>query len=44
MTYINAMTLGLDSGGAKSVASARPAVWVVCKPAPTNKKEKADAN
>ena len=38
MKYIKPTTLGRDSGGDKSVAKANPAVWVVCIPAPTNRK------
>ena len=38
ITYIRPTTLGCDSTGARSVARASPAVWVVCKPAPTSKK------
>jgi len=36
MTYMSAMTRGLTCSGAMSVASASPAVCVVCSPAPTN--------
>ena len=36
-----AVARGRLSGGAKSVASARPAVWVRCRPAPTSKKASA---
>ena len=43
MTYIKPTTLGCDSFGAKSVASARPTVCTVCKPAPTRRKEKPAA-
>jgi len=38
MTYISPTTRGWDSTGARSVASARPAVCVVCSPAPTIRK------
>ena len=37
ITHIRPTTLGWSSTGAKSVAKARPTVWVVCKPAPTSK-------
>ena len=36
-------TLGCLSGGERSVASARPTVWVVCRPAPTSRKASAAA-
>ena len=39
----NATTLGCLSGGERSVASARPTVCVVCKPAPTNRNASAAA-
>ena len=35
ITYISPTTLGRLSGGARSVASARPAVCTVCRPMPT---------
>ena len=38
ITYISATTRGRDSGVARSVANASPAVCVVCMPAPTSKK------
>jgi hypothetical protein len=41
ITYISATTRGRVSAGAKSVASARPAVCVVCKPAPTKRNARA---
>ena len=41
ITYINPTTLGCDSTGARSVASASPTVCVVCMPAPTSKKAMA---
>ena len=44
ITYIKPTTLGRDSGDAKSVASASPTVWVVCKPAPTKRKATAAPN
>ena len=37
ITYIRPTTLGCDSVGARSVASASPAVCVVCRPAPTSR-------
>ena len=42
ITYISATTRGRDFSGAISVASARPAVWVICEPAPTSKKASAE--
>ena len=44
ITYIKPTTLGRDSGGAKSVASASPTVCVVCKPAPTKRNATAAPN
>src|SRR3990167_1665852 len=38
ITYIRPTTRGCDSTGARSVASASPAVWVMCRPAPTSRK------
>ena len=43
MTYISAMTRGRTCSGARSVASASPAVCVVCSPAPTSKNANAEA-
>ena len=41
ITYIRPTTRGCDSTGARSVASASPAVCVVCSPAPTSRKASA---
>ena len=41
ITYKSATTRGRFSSVARSVANARPAVWVVCIPAPTRRKAKA---
>ena len=38
ITYIRATTRGRAAAGARSVASARPAVCTVCAPAPTSRK------
>ena len=40
-TYSSATTRGRVAGGARSVASARPAVCVVCTPAPSSRKPSA---
>ena len=37
ITYISATTRGRLSAGDTSEASAKPAVWVICMPAPTHK-------
>jgi hypothetical protein len=39
-----ATTFGNDSGGARSVARARPTVCVVCRPAPTSRNDSAAPN
>ena len=41
MTYISATTRGRVFSSARSVANARPAVWVICNPAPTSKNANA---
>ena len=38
ITYIRPTILGWSRSGTKSVAKARPAVWVVCSPMPTKRK------
>ena len=38
ITYIKATTRGRESSEARSVASARPVVCVVCSPVPTSRK------
>ena len=43
ITYIRPTILGWSRSGTKSVASARPAVWVVCRPMPTSRKATAAA-
>ncbi len=41
ITYISATTRGRVDSGARSVASARPAVCTVCMPAPTSRNASA---
>ena len=41
--HSSATTVGCDSGGDRSVASARPTVCVVCSPAPTSRNASAAA-
>ena len=43
MVYMSAMTFGRTDSGARSVARARPAVCVVCSPAPTRRNATAEA-
>ena len=43
MTQNSVTTRERTAGGARSVASASPTVWVVCSPAPTSRKASADA-
>ena len=42
-TYMRPTTLGCFSGGVRSVASAKPTVWVMCSPVPTSRKARPAA-